>query len=87
MATLHVRDVPDDLYEQIKLSAMEGDRSISARVIDLLQLAIRQEAAANKQRTILGNIVRRRKKVAAAARAARHDYPDVVELIREDRDR
>ena len=37
MATLHVRNVPDDLYERLKALAEEHHRSLSAEVIDLLQ--------------------------------------------------
>jgi antitoxin FitA-like protein/ClpA/ClpB-like protein len=37
MATLHVRNVPDDLYELLRERAAENDRSIGAETIQLLQ--------------------------------------------------
>lgn len=40
MAILHVRDVPDDLYEQIRRKAQAERRSISGEVILLLERAI-----------------------------------------------
>ena len=87
MATLHVRDVPDDLYEQIRQSAAEENRSISAQVVDLLEFAVQQAAATRKQRKILDSFRRRRLKYEKAARAAGYEYPDVTQLIREDRER
>jgi plasmid stability protein len=39
MATLHVRNVPDDLYERLKSLAEEHHRSLSSEVIGLLQEA------------------------------------------------
>ena len=36
MATLHVRNVPDDLYERLRLRAAARHRSLSAEIIDLL---------------------------------------------------
>jgi ATP-dependent Clp protease ATP-binding subunit ClpC len=36
MATLHVRNVPDDLYELLRLRAAANDRSIGAETIQLL---------------------------------------------------
>jgi len=47
MATLHVRNVPDELYERLKSLAEEHHRSLSAEVIDLLQEA----AAAGSRRS------------------------------------
>ena len=37
MATLHVRNVPDDLYRRLQALADAEHRSLSAEVIDLLQ--------------------------------------------------
>jgi Clp amino terminal domain, pathogenicity island component len=37
MATLHVRNVPDDLYELLRERAAENDRSIGAETVQLLQ--------------------------------------------------
>jgi plasmid stability protein len=40
MATLHVRNVPDELYEELRASAERDDRSIGAEAITLLRVAI-----------------------------------------------
>jgi len=37
MATLHVRNVPDDLYERLRHRAATKHRSLSAEIIDLLE--------------------------------------------------
>ncbi|HEY4412839.1 MAG TPA: Clp protease N-terminal domain-containing protein [Gaiellaceae bacterium] len=37
MATLHVRNIPDDLYELLRERAAENDRSIGAETVQLLQ--------------------------------------------------
>lgn len=87
MSTLHVRNIPDDLYEQIKQAAAKDNRSISAQVIDLLQLAIRQTEGAHQQEKVLHEIHRRRLKYETAAHAKGYEYPDATELIRQDRDR
>jgi antitoxin FitA len=52
---LHVRNVPDDLYERIRSQAQAENRSISAEVITMLQHALDEasslpEDAANARR-------------------------------------
>ena len=47
MATLHVRNVPDELYDRLKSMAEEDHRSLSSEIIDLLQEA----AAAGSRRS------------------------------------
>ena len=40
MATLHVRNVPDELYEELRVSAESDGRSIGAEAISLLRRAL-----------------------------------------------
>ena len=40
MATLHVRNVPDELYDKLKALADEDRRSLSSEVIWLLEEAV-----------------------------------------------
>ena len=40
MATLHVRNVPDELYEELRVSAERDGRSIGAEAIKLLRFAL-----------------------------------------------
>ena len=82
MATLHVRSVPDDLYEDIRSLASERKRSLSAQVVTMLENSVREE----RRRPAFSEIV-------GQMRRDRHEYPkgkgipDSVELLREDRAR
>lgn len=78
MAILHVRNVPDDLMQQLKERARAERRSLSAEVIMLLREGAYQPAA--DQGEVLAEIRRLRFRPAPGV-------PDSVELIREDRER
>jgi plasmid stability protein len=80
MPILHVRNVPEDLYDRIKRQAAASNRSISAQVITMLERAAEQPQ--RSQREILASIKRRRFFYPAASGA-----PDSTTLIREDRSR
>jgi hypothetical protein len=80
MSILHVRNVPEDLYERIRRLAQEQNRSISAQVICLLQTAVENDA--QEQHQILQNIRRRR-----FYRPDRANAPDSLSLLRQDRSR
>lgn len=54
MATLHVRNVPDDLYELLRERAVENDRSIGAETVQLLQERLLIEDTAQKVRRLRG---------------------------------
>jgi len=77
---LHVRNVPQELYEQIQRRAEIEQRSISAEVVNLLRAALDQ--AERPQARILEGIRRRR-----SYRPADSGAPDSVALLREDRER
>lgn len=80
MATLHVRNVPDSLYERIREQAESQNRSLSAEVIMLLHRAMAD--VEEDQGDILARIRRRRSFTPSAVGA-----PDSLTLLREDRDR
>lgn len=80
MATLHVRNVPDTLYERLREQAESENRSLSAEVIILLNRALSE--VEDDQGEILARIRRRRSFSPAAVGA-----PDSTTLLREDRDR
>jgi antitoxin FitA len=80
MATLHVRSVPEDLYERIQNLARSRSRSLSAEVITLLYQALEEEESRKRQGKLLADIRRRRFALPAGA-------PDSAELLREDRRR
>ncbi|WP_420642086.1 FitA-like ribbon-helix-helix domain-containing protein [Candidatus Leptofilum sp.] len=80
MPTLHVRNVPEILYERIRQRAQSKNRSLSAEVIMLLDFAL--EESDDQQAEILENIRRRRFFKPAAVGA-----PDSTTLLREGRSR
>jgi plasmid stability protein len=80
MPILHVRNVPDDLYERIRRRATQQNRSISAEVINLLDEALAQSDLS--QAEVLANIRRRR-----FFRPADQGAPDSATLLRQDRER
>jgi plasmid stability protein len=75
MATLHVRNVPDPLYERLRQQAESQNRSLSAEVIILLNRAI--GGAGRDQAAILADIRRRRTYDPAA-----QGTPDSTTLLR-----
>lgn len=88
MATLHVENLPDDLYAKLQQLATSQNRSIDAQVISLLESAVQaevQEPQSDKPKSIaeiLADISRRRE-----SRPVDLGLPDSTTLIREDRDR
>jgi plasmid stability protein len=80
MSTLHVRNIPDELYARLRRRAEAQGRSLSAEVITLLAWAmaeVEQSPAAT-----LAAIRRRR-----FFRPADVGAPDSTVLLREDRER
>ncbi len=80
MNTLHVRSVPEDLYERLQQLARARNRSLSAQVITMLAQAIEIEERRKKQAKTLKSIQRRRFK-------APRNAPSSLDLLREDRTR
>jgi plasmid stability protein len=79
MPTLHVRNIPEPLYNRLRQRAESQNRSLSAEVVILLDFAL--EESDDKQAELLDSIRRRRFFNPAAAGA-----PDSTTLLREDRD-
>lgn len=80
MTILHVRNVPEQLYERIKVRAETQRRSLSAEVIALLESAI--EEAEHDPAVTLQTIRERREHYPVSP-----DAPDSTLLLREDRER
>lgn len=78
MPTLHVRNVPYELYERLRLQAMEQGRSLSAEVVHILQSVLVEDT--RSQEEILVGIRRRR-----FYHPATDNAPDSLHLLREDR--
>jgi len=80
MPILHVRNVPEDLYQLIRRQAREQKRSISAQVIYLLDRAV--QTSPENQARLLENIRQKR-----TYQPKRDGAPNSLHLLREDRER
>jgi plasmid stability protein len=76
MATLHVRNIPDELYERLQQVAGAHNRSLSAQVTVMLDEALQSEERRQRQRKALAGIRRRRWVPPAGA-------PDSVQVLRQ----
>lgn len=94
MATLHVRNVPDDLYELLRERAAENDRSIGAETVQLLQERLLTTSTSRTLRRLRGRrravglftrfTVEARKAVVGAqgeARTLGHDHVGTEHLL------
>jgi len=80
MNTLHVRSVPDDLYQQLQQLAQARNRSLSAQVITMLAQAVEDEERRQKQEKVLASI--RRRRFATSDKSSTS-----LKMLREDRER
>lgn len=80
MATLHVRNIPDDLYQAIQTLASREQRSLGAEVTILLEKAIEREELRGRRMDALERITRRRS-------FNKPGGVDSLALLREDRTR
>lgn len=78
MATLHVRNVPEEVYESLRASARRNGRSISAEAIAILEDAAAHEQSATPITDALREIAKRI--------TLPPDAPTAEEMIRELRD-
>jgi plasmid stability protein len=81
MATLHVRNVPDELYESLRRRAREEGRSINAEAIELLRPAL-----TDHPRQTVGEMLEYAERLRAGHQRAPGGQ-SVTEMIREDRER
>ena len=81
MPLLQVRDMPEDLYEKLTYVAAKENRSIAQETIVLLRKALNLHDERKLRRIkVLEEI--KKNKISNV-----NDFPDPVDLIREDRDR
>jgi len=88
MATLYVRNLPDDLYAKLQELAASQHRSINAQVITLLEQVLTTQAQETKEQK-RQNVPKVLEEIRNRRRVNPGDFglPDSTELIREDRDR
>jgi plasmid stability protein len=79
MATLHVRGVPENLYERVRNLAAARQRSLSAEIVQLLEQALIDEDLRSEQSALLESIRRHR--------YAPPEDMNSVAMLREDRRR
>ena len=77
MSTLHVRSVPEDLYDRVRQLAQLRSRSLGAQVVTMLYEALDEEEQRKDQAGALASIRRRRfappKKAASSLNLLRKD--------------
>lgn len=78
MPTLHIRNVPNDLYANLKEFAVSKNRSLTAEVVMLLGEAVEDRKRRNRTKSILASL-RRRRFVPPA------DAPGSLTLLRRNR--
>ncbi len=81
MPTLHVRNVPEDLYERSRRQAVAEKQSLRAQVLVLLERAIERQPEPSGP--LFERIRRRRAQIERAV----GKLPSSVDLLREDRAR
>jgi plasmid stability protein len=81
MATLYVRDVPEDLYAVLRLKAELSGRSINAAAVEILRRELAQEDEMG-----IPELLARAAAIRARSRRA-HGSPTVADDIRTDRER
>jgi hypothetical protein len=81
MANLSLRDVPDDLYQQIKEIAERERRSVNQQILVLLERSVQHQQRPKAE--VWERIKRRREAISARVGI----MPDSTEQIAEDRNR
>jgi plasmid stability protein len=86
MPTLQIRDLPEGLYEELKNSAQESRRSLTQEVIHLIDVYLNNKKEnlklEKRKKANLKKILSLRKEVNIKL-----DTQDIVNLVREDRDK
>jgi len=77
MPALHVRNIPDDLYEALMARAEAEGRSLSAQTVAILKRALADQLV---DRAGVARRIARRRSAGVMTRSAK-------DLVREDRDR
>lgn len=58
MASITIRDIPDELFEQLREIAKEDRRSLNAEVIEVIENAVQQRALKTQRLRALAEIAR-----------------------------
>jgi hypothetical protein len=84
MPTLQIREVPQEIYDKLKIISLESRRSMTQQVIHYIEKGIDEETsqALRKQRKLAAL-----KRIKEMKQEFSFDTSQVVDWIREDRDR
>jgi hypothetical protein len=80
MASITVKDIPDELYERFKETAQQDRRSLNAEVIVAMETLVQQAIQLRERKAALQRINERR-------RQRPRNAVDSLALLREDRER
>ena len=81
MPSLQVRELPEPLFQKLKMEAERQHRSLAQQAVVALERGLGQEGdPRTRRRRVLDSLVER-------APIDTHSLPDPATLIREDRDR
>jgi plasmid stability protein len=83
MPTLHVENVPKDLYEALRARARKNRSSIAAEVIALLKDAVPTATELKRRRQLFDELMA----IQAHKPPGKGPFPSTEEMIREDRER
>jgi len=81
MASLQIRDMPEDLYESLRLQAEKDHRSLAQQAVVLLSEALKQGGRDSSRR------MNALKKIRLSKVETRSSGVSITELIQEDRRR
>lgn len=81
MASLQIRDMPDDLYESLKIKAEKDHRSLAQQAVVLLSEALKLAGRDSSRRMVAI------KKIQSSKLKTRSNDISITELIQEDRKR
>jgi len=80
MATLYVRDVPEQLYAELKQLAHTDQQSINAEALDIFEIGMQQRRLQTQRREALAGLDAVRQHIGPTR-------GDSLELLREGRER
>lgn len=83
MATLYVRNVPDELYEALRRRARHNRTSIAAEVLALLKQFVPTARELRARR----EFIRRLERLRSIPSPSSGPFPSTEEMVREDRSR
>lgn len=83
MATLYVRNVPDELYEALRKQARRNHRTIRAELLTILEQNVPTARELRRRR----NAFRRLQRLSSKASPLPGPFPTAEEMVREDRSR